>query len=87
MVNTLQDAEAEWVPGDNSHSLLNARNCKSVGNTCQKLYKLIKPAAKEDNFLLIIGGDHCIPMGTVPAIVEERPNTGKPYRSLIGQQA
>lgn len=31
---------------------------------------------KNDHFSLILGGDHCIPIGTIPALMATRPNTG-----------
>lgn len=37
---------------------------------------LMRQVTKEDNFVLIIGGDHSISIGTVPAIVKARKSTG-----------
>ena len=55
---------------------LNARNCEEVGSVCEKIYGRVKEHAETDNFLLILGGDHCIPIGTIPAIMSARKNTG-----------
>lgn len=53
-----------------------AKNCAQVGQICQKIYGQVSEHAATDNFLLILGGDHCIPIGTIPAIVKHRPSTG-----------
>ena len=53
-----------------------AKNCAQVGQICHKIYEQLAEHAATDNFLLILGGDHCIPIGTIPAIVKHRPSTG-----------
>lgn len=53
-----------------------AKNCAEVGYVCEKSYNTILPEAKKDDFILILGGDHCIPIGTIPAIKEARNNLG-----------
>lgn len=55
---------------------LNARNCHHVGVVCERIYHQVLEQAKTDKFLLILGGDHCIPIGTLPAITQARPSTG-----------
>jgi len=55
---------------------LNAKNCELVGETCERIYKVVSDVARSDNFLLILGGDHCIPIGTIPGLVAARPSTG-----------
>ena len=54
----------------------NAKNCSQVGSVCERIYNKVLEHAKMDNFLLILGGDHCIPIGTIPGIVKARPSTG-----------
>ena len=54
----------------------NARNCEEVGFVCEKIYHRVKEHAETENFLLILGGDHCIPIGTIPAIISARKDTG-----------
>eukprot|EP00602_Paraphysomonas_sp_CaronLab_P010999 CAMPEP_0185020966 /NCGR_PEP_ID=MMETSP1103-20130426/3615_1 /TAXON_ID=36769 /ORGANISM="Paraphysomonas bandaiensis, Strain Caron Lab Isolate" /LENGTH=295 /DNA_ID=CAMNT_0027552199 /DNA_START=156 /DNA_END=1043 /DNA_ORIENTATION=- len=56
--------------------LHNAKNCREIGLACQKIEKGVYEHAKTDNFLLMLGGDHSIPIGTIPAIKRARPNTG-----------
>ena len=55
---------------------LNAKNCDLVGKICERIYNVTHEQAKTSNFLLILGGDHCIPIGTIPGIVAARPSTG-----------
>lgn len=55
---------------------VNAKNCAQVGSTCEEVYKGVYEQAKTDNFVLILGGDHCIPIGTISGIAAARPNTG-----------
>lgn len=54
----------------------NAKNCASIGATCENMYTAVKKEAESGNFVLILGGDHCIPIGTLPALVEAHPSTG-----------
>lgn len=54
----------------------NAHNCRKIGLACQAIEEKVYKHALTDNFLLIIGGDHSIPIGTIPAIVRARQNTG-----------
>ena len=56
-----------------SDALLNARNCTQVGRVCKDIFDMTAAeAADKDRFLLILGGDHCIPIGTIPAIYAKR---------------
>ena len=57
-------------------SNLNAKNCAEVGRVCEDLFKVTREQATTGNFLLILGGDHCIPIGTIPGIKAARPKTG-----------
>lgn len=53
-----------------------AKNINEIGVICNKAMQQIKEEASTNNFLLILGGDHCIPIGTIPGIIAKRPNTG-----------
>eukprot|EP01041_Mallomonas_annulata_P002860 gene2860-5622_t len=55
---------------------INAKNCDEVGSVCRKLYTQVQNEIQKGNFILILGGDHCIPIGSIPAIMHNRPNTG-----------
>ena len=58
-------------------SAVNAKNCASIGATCQIASEVLSDkAANTQNFILILGGDHCIPIGTIPGLMKGRPNTG-----------
>ena len=54
----------------------NAKNCAEVGYVSEKIFHTVKKHAESDNFVLILGGDHCIPIGTIPGIMSARRNTG-----------
>ena len=69
------------VTGNDAGSIdmktVNAKNCASIGATCQIASEMLyKKASETKNFILILGGDHCIPIGTIPGLVKGRPNTG-----------
>ena len=55
---------------------VNAKNCNQVGATCKTVYETVYKEALSENFVLVLGGDHCIPIGTISGIVKARPNTG-----------
>lgn len=55
---------------------LNAKNISQIGATCEVINKQVYLEAKSNNFVLIIGGDHCIPIGTITGLVQARPSTG-----------
>jgi arginase len=57
-------------------TLGNAKNCAEVGFVCEKVFHQVKKHAETDNFVLILGGDHCIPIGTIPGLISARKNTG-----------
>jgi arginase len=52
------------------------KNCYNIGSSCEQIHRTVASAAKEDDMLLILGGDHSIAMGTVSAICRSRPKTG-----------
>ena len=53
-----------------------ANNCAQVGDICHKISLQVAEYSAKNEFLLILGGDHCIPIGTIPGIRKHRPNTG-----------
>lgn len=60
----------------NTDNQVNAKNCSQLGAACKDIYEVVKKEAETDNFLLMLGGDHCIPIGTITGILEKRKNTG-----------
>ena len=54
----------------------NAKHCPEIGNACRDISVAVQKEAESGNFVLILGGDHCIPIGTIPGILGARPNTG-----------
>lgn len=61
-----------------AEELSNAKNIDQIGRTCKDICTTMTTHITEnkDDFHLILGGDHCIPIGTIPALVSQRPNTG-----------
>jgi len=53
---------------------LNAKNCLHVGMVTELIRDHITPECTPSNFPLILGGDHCISIGTISAIKKARPN-------------
>lgn len=53
-----------------------AKNCYEVGNVCKLIEKKIVGELSNENFPLILGGDHCISIGTISAIKKLRGNVG-----------
>lgn len=54
----------------------NPKNCRIAGKAMQAIEEGIVKYAEKENFLLMLGGDHCIPIGTIAAVKRARPNTG-----------
>jgi arginase len=52
------------------------KNCKIAGHAMQDIENGVYEYAKKENFLLMLGGDHSIPIGTIAAVMRARPNTG-----------
>lgn len=61
-------------PDPTNYSSINAKNCPEVGKGCEYIYNSVKQEIENDSFPLILGGDHCISIGTVPAIKTFDPN-------------
>jgi len=59
-----------------NENISNAKNCAEVGSVSEKVCNQVYKNALKDVFVLILGGDHCISIGTVPGIIKARPNTG-----------
>lgn len=55
---------------------LHANNLGEVGAVCKLIYEQGLEYAARDDFLLIIGGDHCIPIGSLAAIKTKRKHAG-----------
>lgn len=56
-------------------SVEGARCCAQVGGACEAIYEALLPDCHESQFILTLGGDHSIPMGTLPAVMEARGRT------------
>lgn len=58
-----------------SYEDINAKNCLQVGTVSEVIKRGVLEQCKEDTFPLILGGDHCISIGTISAIRAAQPNT------------
>jgi len=56
-------------------ALEGARNSLQVGKACENIYTKLLPEAALNNFILTMGGDHSVSLGTLPAIMKQRPRT------------
>jgi arginase len=52
------------------------KNCAQVGAVCEQISKYVAKECSSTTFPLILGGDHCISIGTIHGIAKQRPNTG-----------
>lgn len=86
LINLLGDIGWRWkqlpplIVDDSNSSLIldpeiNAKNCFQVGLCSKTIMDHVKPECEGDNFPLILGGDHCISIGTISAIKSARKNT------------
>jgi arginase len=60
-----------------------AKNCSRVGSGCEAIYQHTKAHCGVGNFPLILGGDHCISIGTISAIKEARKDAAIVWVSII----
>lgn len=57
-------------------SLGKAKNCYAVGKGNELLYQACLASARDENFTLVIGGDHSVGIGSVAAALKARPDVG-----------
>ncbi len=61
-----------------------AKNCYEVGKVSQLISQRVLGECTNETFPLILGGDHCISIGTISAIKRNRKNAGIVWvKSLI----
>lgn len=70
-LDSLSDSDGGTLPTG-----FKAKNCAQVGIGCKAIRDHVNEHCTDRNFPLILGGDHCISIGTVSAIKEARPNAG-----------
>lgn len=51
------------------------KHAEEVGESCRRIAEQVATAARTGDFVLTLGGDHSIAMGTIPGILAARPNT------------
>ncbi len=62
------------VPVPEEEEVLNprARHLRSVAATCEEIYRRARACREAEGFILFLGGDHSISIGTVAAVAEHR---------------
>ena len=78
VIESFTNATTHVVP-----SGMKAKNCMQVGKGCEAIYKHTRDHCKDKNFPLILGGDHCISIGTISAIKEARKDVGIVWVSTV----
>lgn len=66
-------------PGHNAPEYTGPGMCRSsfaVGHGCRKLKEVVQKHAAKGNFVLTLGGDHSIALGSLAGILSVRPQTG-----------
>eukprot|EP01038_Epipyxis_sp_PR26KG_P006501 gene6501-8936_t len=66
---------------NNSYNDRNAKNCNQVGSVCKSISNHIindqdDSSQPNNHFQLILGGDHCISIGTIPALKRNKDKFG-----------
>lgn len=69
--DVLSSLEISWESGQSS-----VKNVSIIGKVSERVKAQVEEEASSNNFLLILGGDHSIPLGTFPGILARRPRTG-----------
>ena len=49
---------------------LNAKNCATIGATCEEVAKVIYDKASKNNFVFDSWRRYCIPIGTIPGLMK-----------------
>ncbi len=60
------------VPEEEEARNPKARHLRSVAATCEEIYRRARACREENAFVLFLGGDHSISIGTVAAVAEGR---------------
>ena len=76
IINYEEAANHENFVYDEPGKHLRAKNCLEVGTVCRNIKEQVLAHALRKKFVLIIGGDHCISIGSIPALLTARANTG-----------
>ncbi len=58
----------------NHPAVPHARNAAKVGAASRVIRDTVASVCEEDTFPLILGGDHCVAIGTISGVKSKRPN-------------
>lgn len=75
-LHQMHDVNEKQFPIPDNLKKVNARNHFLMGKNLELVSQTLDSTAASDNFVLIIGGDHSISMGTIPPLVKARGKTG-----------
>jgi len=76
-VEDLRDLDLSSLPKSvNTDVNIKARHSLQVGNACYLLAKQVESIVKDENFALILGGDHSIGIGSLAALLSSQPDVG-----------
>eukprot|EP00301_Raphidiophrys_heterophryoidea_P013216 c20582_g1_i1.p1 GENE.c20582_g1_i1~~c20582_g1_i1.p1 ORF type:complete len:371 (-),score=71.29 c20582_g1_i1:404-1516(-) len=73
--------DTELVVPNASHPTLDpilgrAKSCFAIGQSMHNIYQMALPAMNRDEFVLLMGGDHSVAIGSVTAALKRHPNMG-----------
>lgn len=72
---------------ESNHPVLpKAKNCAKVGEASRIIKENVAAICEPDTFPLILGGDHCVAIGTISGIKERRPNNAIVWVSFFVRQ-
>jgi arginase len=81
-VEDFGDVSAEISPCDHgqesqmtngSHG--NTKNMPEVGEVCRRLHEAVYKQLSDDSFVVVLGGDHSLAMGSISAVLRKHPET------------
>jgi len=62
------------IPSFEPSEISNAKQAKWVGNVCQRVAGVVEKRRKEGDFVLTLGGDHSIAVGSISGILSAHPD-------------
>ena len=75
-VKQLEAFQVDTFRNVQTKSVSKAKNCFEVGKVSQLIAQRVLGECTNETFPLILGGDHCISIGTISAIKRNRKNAG-----------
>lgn len=79
----LGDVAAEPVDPTAEWEVPKARHSRALGGICQRAAERLAPRVRNDDFLLTIGGDHSIAIGSLGGVVAARASMDPPTETSV----